>query len=230
MSSKKRQETTYGYKKCDGLANELAGFAISDKTPCPEGLDSLTIEDQLFDSIQSYFMGQMRAVTDRDRDMRQAIGYMLPVTLNEAGEIDMVFVYARAAGSDVNLEGLLSIGIGGHVETEDLECGTDGVVDTKETIYNSMAREFNEELHAKLYHALNPVFMGCVCENHPDNPNYVGNTHIGFIYSVDVGNGWKNVGIKDVRYTSVGWHTLEELEAMVDRFEPWSQYVIKNLL
>jgi predicted NUDIX family phosphoesterase len=74
---------------------------------------------------------------------------LLPYVVVKDG--DKYFNYRRAAsGGEARLHGNMSMGIGGHVDAEDIVLNDDGAVDVIETIKCSMGREIYEEIAANL--------------------------------------------------------------------------------
>lgn len=117
----------------------------------------------------------------------------------------------RAEASEQRLKSKLSLGIGGHIRSEDID-GTD--------IATWAAREFEEEVSysgsytIELIGALN------------DDSNAVGEVHVGVVYLLR-GNS-DQIAIKS-EHKSGMLLTLEECLSMKERFENWSQIVLDFL-
>lgn len=74
----------------------------------------------------------------------------------------------------------------------------------------------------------NVVPCGFISDRDIDNAGWIGNTHLGVIAVVRVDDVMDFKLIED-KYTAIGWKTKEELEELLPRCEPWTQYLIPLL-
>jgi len=132
-----------------------------------------------------------------------------------------VLSYLRTpAGSESRLHGLRSIGIGGHVNTDDAE--TDSLWSAA-ALERAALRELHEEIFLPADCRLD--FMGLV----NDDSNDVGRVHIGLVYrcplkSDDMSTA-RETALTDCRMLSCG-----ELTETRDLYETWSQFLIERAL
>lgn len=120
------------------------------------------------------------------------------------------------------LAGKRSVGIGGHVNTDDVGGKIDG--DPFLIFQRGLLREIEEELDFKgktipqwvLYGAINTTDGG------------VGSVHFGIHYLIDVESEDSFI-VQDDGLIEHRWLTLDELLAEKDEYEAWSQIVIENI-
>jgi len=163
--------------------------------PFGSGLRTEHIGDHLRACDNGHWMA--RDLAEKDERFLQVIPY---VVLRRGPE---VFVYERA-GSEGRLTGLLSLGIGGHVNEND------------GTWERGMVRELMEEAGV----SGSPVRAGVLFD--PSSP--VGRVHLGLLHTLEVQG--------EVRFSegkAPRWHLAADLRKMEGRFENWSRLVIERM-
>lgn len=111
-----------------------------------------------------------------------------------------------------------SVGIGGHINPVDQS--HDGLGETM--YFNSIEREITEELVLGSDHTQQVI--GLI----NDDSSEVGSVHLGVVHRFELTRDEirsNEDAIQDLRF-----YTLEELRALGDELETWSQIVVNNLL
>jgi predicted NUDIX family phosphoesterase len=125
---------------------------------------------------------------------------------------DKYFVMQRRANaSEQRLQGKLSLGIGGHINAEDLAGAT---------IVEWAQREFSEEVNYQGTYTITP--FGVI----NDDSNDVGRVHLGFVYFLQ-GNS-ADISVKS-ELKSGSLLTLAECKEHYNAMESWSQMIIDAL-
>ena len=178
------------------------------------GLDVLPIPDSFWPVPTEV---SDRAVCETQPHIQQLIPY---VTL--INEHNQLFVYGRGEkGGEKRLVGKLSLGLGGHVDTE---CGGD----LKEHLALEALRELKEEASLTLSKE-DILFQALLSDQMPDgNAVSAGSVHLGiwcvaFVTSSDIGK--LEAGI----INDGDWLSLDVAAGMFDSFETWSQMIIREL-
>jgi predicted NUDIX family phosphoesterase len=139
-----------------------------------------------------------RAAMERDPAFKQIIPYL--VLRDEA----RYFLMQRTtAGGDERLHGRYSIGVGGH-----LNPGDGGLL-------GGLRREWAEELVADFV----PEFSLVALLN--DDTTAVGAVHLGAVYEADVAG--RPVAIRETDKLTGGFASADDVAAVADRLETWSQ-------
>jgi len=144
---------------------------------------------------------------------------LIPYVLIKCGEKYLTYVRGKRAG-ETRLVGNRSIGIGGHINPVDNEVPLFGV-DYKEIYENAVLREVDEEINIdgsrsdRIVALLN------------DDTNEVGKVHLGVVHVLTVDN--ENVTRNEQMITQLEFKTLEELHAVRDEMETWSQLCLDGL-
>lgn len=127
---------------------------------------------------------------------------------------DSVFVTRRLKkGGESRLHGLLSLGVGGHINPEADGNGSD-------VLYRGMIREIEEEVAATPAGELIP--RGII----NDDTNEVGSVHLGLFYTLEVVG---DVTVRETEKLEGFWLKRSELNTMMDELESWSQFIIPAL-
>lgn len=128
-----------------------------------------------------------------------------------------VFCYQRTKqASEGRLEGKMSIGIGGHVNTED--CPDDWRLNPY-TLERCLDRETDEEI--KYWHTETRC-LGLL----NDDSNDVGRVHIGIVYQrIATSEAW----LDGTEIRGDGFATIGQLRLNIDEYENWSRILIENL-
>jgi len=131
---------------------------------------------------------------------------------------DFVYRYVRSGGEGRLVE-LYSLGIGGHVNNEDMD-QSDG--DAFGAIEWGFLRELNEELYVLGAHKSR--WIGVI----NDNSNPVGKVHLGIVMELDV-NG-DVVRIVDENLEHGMFDDVMSIRTNKDKYESWSQLLINEYL
>ena len=160
-----------------------------------------------------------RAHAERDPSLKQIIPYAL-VCAN--GEV--LLTRRSKRGGESRLFGKHSIGIGGHVEPQDLErAGNGSLARGRALIDAAMQRELAEELDIEGRIRIEPV--GIV----NDDSNPVGAVHLGWVQRVEVDG---QVHIRERELLAGGLVSPVELRRLLaegEDFETWSALIVSRI-
>jgi predicted NUDIX family phosphoesterase len=157
----------------------------------------------------NFFMARDTAETDPTH--KQLIPYAL---VCHRGKV-LHYVRGKKSGEQ-RLASKGSIGIGGHVNTDDAQAASLG----RSTYETGVDRELNEEL--KLPGAYRQRIAGLV----NDDSNEVGQVHLGVVHVFELESA--EVAPNEAPITELEFLSREELEARRDRLETWSQLLLAN--
>ena len=132
---------------------------------------------------------------------------------------DSVFVTRRLPrGGEKRLHGLLSLGIGGHIN----ECDADAVVGAVDggVLLRGLYRELREEVEIENEGALR--FVGLI----NDDGTEVGSVHLGLFCSMDVTG---EVRVRETEKLEGFWMRRDELRGAVEKMERWSAIAAEAL-
>ncbi|MEM8884588.1 MAG: NUDIX domain-containing protein [Planctomycetota bacterium] len=164
--------------------------------------DGLALLPRIYE--EGYFAP--RAAVEEDPSLQQIIPYAIVVRGDE------VFRFRRRAGGEARLNGLSSIGVGGHVNPPD----------AKDVVHDALRRELEEELHIPAERTVE--LLGLL----NDDSTAVGAVHVGVVARVDVGSGDVRVREEETMEGSfVDRATL--LGEPRDSFETWSAFLLDEL-
>jgi len=144
---------------------------------------------------------------------------LIPYVLIKCGEKYLTYVRGKRAG-ETRLVGNRSVGIGGHINPVDNEVPLFGI-DYREIYENAVQREVDEEINIdgsrsdRIVALLN------------DDTNEVGAVHLGVVHVLTVDN--ENVTRNEQMITQLEFMTLDELHAVRDEMETWSQLCLDGL-
>lgn len=163
-----------------------------------------------------------RGEMEQDPSFKQLIPYVVFRHLDAAGAIS-VFQYTRGGGmGEARLHAKRSVGVGGHISIEDAAAlnGTDAA--SHHDVYREgMLRELAEEVIID-----SPYRQRCVgLINDDETP--VGQVHLGVVHICDVDQPL--VRNRETDVLEAGFRPVSEILANLDRFESWSQIVIRAL-
>jgi predicted NUDIX family phosphoesterase len=184
----------------------------------PFGTD-LSLEG--FDAIvagEGFFVE--RAYAERTPSLKQVI----PYSIVECG--DRILLLRRLTrGGEARLHDKLSIGVGGHVNPEDLlnGTGTSESAGRRDPLAAGTRRELEEELHVSGGYKVRRV--GII----NDDSNAVGAVHVGVVQIVTVQG---TVSIREHDQLEGRLVASDELRALRDQgadFETWSEILIERL-
>lgn len=174
-------------------------------------------ENPKFKSALSY---QPRAAMEVDPTYKQLIPYcVIKFAVGEReGEKGIFFVYQRTKkGGESRLHDKWSIGVGGHISSED------GAANLLCSYEEGMRRELEEEI--SLYGNYREEKIGMIY----DDSNDVGRVHFGVVHLITLG---KESALKptDPALDKGDFVSYTWLLENIDKFENWSQMVIRELL
>ena len=184
----------------------------------PQGLvpfadDAERIRFRNLVSAEGFFVE--RAYAEQTPDLQQII----PYTVFRVGG-EMLVMRRLKSGGESRLHDKLSIGVGGHINPEDL---TDAETDRSDPIAAGSRREIGEEINVRGSYELRTIgFLN-------DDSNPVGAVHVGVVQLAEVD------GTIEIRERDVLEGTLATPKALRERlqagenFETWSSILIEHL-
>jgi predicted NUDIX family phosphoesterase len=116
----------------------------------------------------------------------------------------------KPAQSEQRLHHKLSVGVGGHINPDELRGGSDAVED-------GLTRELNEELHIPTGYQTR--LIGLI----NDDTTEVGRVHLGVLF--EVVSASPDVRVRETGKMEGSWAPLEALKENYDSLETWSQIV-----
>ncbi len=162
--------------------------------------------DRYLAAIAAHAIFVPRAGVEGDPGLKQIIPY---VVLRHR---DRVFLVKRTrGGSEERLREKFSIGIGGHINPED-------VADAADPVEAGMRRELEEEVHVPAGWQVRPV--GAL----NDDQEAVGSVHFGLVYVADLPSA--EVRVRETGKLVGAFATLEEIHDVYARLETWSQFIV----
>ena len=183
----------------DGETNAFNGFISKD--------------DNRYKEIVKTFGGfdvKRRGDMEEDPGYKQLISYC--IITND----DETLVYKRLeGGGDARLHGLLSLGVGGHMNDVETEADIDGKLRV------NAARELEEEVGLSSDDVKNIEIHGLI----NDDDNEVGKVHIGLVLKIDVEK--EKVINNEEDTIALEWVKNDVLETM-SPYESWSELIIRD--
>ncbi|CEA00602.1 NUDIX domain protein [Jeotgalicoccus saudimassiliensis] len=156
------------------------------------------------------FEVKRRGDMEEDPGFKQLISYC--IITNE----DETLVYKRLeGGGEARLHGLLSIGVGGHMNDVEDEADIDGKLRV------NAARELEEEVGLKDDDVKNIEIHGLI----NDDGNDVGKVHIGLVLKIDVEKD--KIINNEADTIALEWVKNDVLETM-SPYESWSELIIRD--
>ncbi|HKV44026.1 MAG TPA: hypothetical protein VJT32_05035 [bacterium] len=147
-----------------------------------------------------------RARVEDDPSLKQIIPY---VVLRHR---ETIFLVRRTrGGSEARLREKLSVGLGGHINPED-------VGDAVDPVEAGMRRELAEEVEVPAGWQARPV--GVI----NDDIEPVGRVHFGLVYVADLPA--PDVRVRETTKLAGAFAALHEIRAAYDRLETWSQFIV----
>ena len=160
-----------------------------------------------------------RAAMEEDPSYKQLIPY---VVLRHAGDngVSRIFSYTRGGGGgETRLHAKQSIGVGGHISTED---ANHDKAHADEGLYRrGLERELAEEVTLKT--AYTEQLLGLI----NDDKTPVGQVHLGVLHVFDLEE--PAVWSAEPELADGGFVPLDELLTQIDKYESWSQIAIRAL-
>lgn len=144
---------------------------------------------------------------------------LIPYVLMECNGKYLNYVRGKRAG-ETRLVAKRSMGIGGHINPVDASAPLSDV-DLKDVYYAAVQREIEEEVNVNTNHTDNIVALL------NDDTNEVGKVHLGVVHL------WKldseDVTRNEQMITQLTFSTIDELNAVKDTMETWSQLCLEAL-
>ena len=179
--------------------------------PSPE---VLPLSDALYHTIATEGEFRARDEVETDETFRQIIPYA--VLQRE----DRVFLVERLqAGSEARLHNRLSIGLGGHINPLDTSKYAPKHANARDPLEGALARELREEVTIRAFFA---EAVGLIHRSE----TAVERVHTGILYRVKTPG---EVQVRETHKLAGGFVTWEEVEAVSERLERWSQAALEFL-
>lgn len=160
--------------------------------------------DKMVDIILSNYEFIPRPEAENDPSHKQIIPYVVICRGDE------VFATRRLKkGNEARLHGLLSVGVGGHINPETDGCGDD-------VLSRGMKREIEEEVSIESMGKLTP------CGIINDDTTEVGSVHLGLFYTLEVTG---EVKVLETEKLEGFWIKRADMEGLSAQMETWSQFV-----
>lgn len=164
-------------------------------------------EPAFVEAVKGQIAYRYRDEVEGDLATKQLIAYV--VVMSEG----RIFGLRRLKKqTEARLHNKLSIGVGGHINTEDL------AGDELTVIRNGLMRELHEEVW--IAEGLPMRLLGFI----NDNSTEVGQVHTGICYLVEVAD--QDCKVRETDKMEGVWMTTDELYADYDQLETWSQIAL----
>lgn len=179
------------------------------------GFSPVSLADMVSRFDASHLWLGPRPSLETDESFRQLVSY---VVIQHGGRS---LVYRRSAkGGESRLHGLLSLGVGGHVNVGDVVVGPSGI-ELAATLARACQRELSEELGALGICELAPI--GLLRED----INPVSRVHLGVIMRCVVDS--ERVSAAEASLSDIRFLDAKELLASRSRMEAWSACLVDYL-
>ena len=157
-----------------------------------------------------------RGEMEQDPSFKQLIPYMLFRHTDKDG-VPWLFQYVRGGGmGESRLHALRSVGIGGHISTDDAAAGS------AHDVYRvGMQRELGEEI------ALDTPYTERCVGLINDDLTPVGRVHLGVVHLFDV--KLPHVRSREPDMLDASFRPIDNILPELDRYESWSQIVVPAL-
>ncbi|MCA9212128.1 MAG: phosphoesterase [Planctomycetales bacterium] len=153
---------------------------------------------------------------EEDPSFKQLIPYIVFRHTDDAGR-QSLFRYRRGSGNgESRLRSKLSIGIGGHISSEDAEA-----TESANPYAIGMRRELDEEVIIETTYEERCVGMI------NDDETEVGKVHLGVVHIFDVET--QDVRPREPEIAEAGFLSLEQLRTETDDMESWSRICFEAL-
>jgi len=166
--------------------------------------------EKLIPVLESYVLFADRATAEMNKAWKQLIPYVILV------KDDEVYVTERLSDSEQRLKGLLSVGLGGHIEATDASDSITGCVN------RGMHRELREEAEINS-HGKPPMPIGIVYDDLTD----VGQVHLGIVFIKELSPNDK-VKVKETDKLKGYFEKPGNLD--LGRTEGWATPIIQFLI
>lgn len=167
---------------------------------------------RVYAALREHVTFAPRGPLEEDPSRKQLIPYIV------VGDAGRVFVTRRKrAQTEARLHDKMSLGVGGHLELEDLTRHDDPIL-------AGAARELLEELDIPSRWASRLVYRGVI----NDDTSEVGAVHLGLVYSLRAPEP-EAVSILERDKMTGDWMPLEDVRAHADALESWSALLLDEL-
>jgi len=173
--------------------------------------DDVAVNHHLFWLLDNAELRRRDSV-EHDERYKQIIVYV--IVKNK----ELVYRYVRSGGEDRLME-LYSLGIGGHVNLDDMKSAE---FDAFGAIECGLRRELGEELFIRGNHE--SKWVGVI----NDNSNQVGKVHLGIVMEIDVDGD--PVYVVDNNLSHGVFEEVSVIKSVKDKYESWSQLLIMDYL
>lgn len=164
---------------------------------------------KIVDIISEHHQFLPRPEMEEDTSYKQIIPYVIL----RRGE-DIYVLRRLKKGGETRLHGLLSIGVGGHINPVDEAAGAD-------VLMQGLRREVDEEVSIERELGIKP--LGVI----NDDSNAVGSVHLGFLFELEVQG---EVSVRETEKLAGEWVSKPELQALREQMETWSQIAMEEIL
>lgn len=163
---------------------------------------------------------QPRDVMEQDPSYKQLIPYVIFRHVDSNGE-QHVFQYTRGKGQgESRLHAKLSIGVGGHISSEDVHAET-SIEEHLSPYFVGMQRELSEEV------CIDTSYQDQCVGLINDDETEVGQVHLGVVHVFTVAEPHVKPNEEDI--VDAGFRSVNELRQELERMETWSSYCFKAL-
>ena len=164
-------------------------------------------ENEVLDLISSEGFFLPRPTAEESPQYKQIIPYVAVVRKDE------VFATRRLKkGGESRLHGLMSLGVGGHINEADRDHGA--------WLMNCLRREIEEEIDIADFGEL--TLRGLI----NDNANEVGSVHLGFFFTLTTGG---DVSVRETEKLEGGFVPIASLPEHTGEMETWSRIIVPEL-
>ncbi|MCD8087623.1 MAG: hypothetical protein LUE22_03410 [Oscillospiraceae bacterium] len=164
-------------------------------------------EEEVMELISTHGEFLPRPDAEEDPSYKQIIPYVTILRDEQA------FATRRLnKGGESRLHGLVSLGVGGHINQTDEKDG--------DWLMNCLRREVEEEVNMSYFGTL--TLRGLI----NDNSNDVGSVHLGFFFTLTTTG---DVSVRETEKLEGGFLPLSSLAETVPQMETWSQIITPEL-
>ena len=164
-------------------------------------------EAEVLDLISREGFFLVRPTAEESPEYKQIIPYVAVVRGDE------VFATRRLKkGGESRLHGLMSLGVGGHINETDEKDG--------DWLMNCLRREIEEEVDIADFGTL--TLRGLI----NDNGNDVGSVHLGFFFTLTTTG---KVFVRETEKLEGGFTPIAGLPEAAERMETWSRIIVPEL-
>lgn len=160
--------------------------------------------------------GQVRFVARLDAEENPSLKQFIPYVVMRYGNKLLYYVRGKQSG-ELRLQGLGSVGIGGHISVTDHGLFSENMEDV---FWEGLRREVAEEIEVQTEYR--PRVLGLI----NDDSNPVGAVHLGVLVEWELVE--PRIRKKEQAITTLEFLSIEQLNARRDTMETWSQIVIDN--